>query len=116
MKRIFSIFIVFLVAFLTSAFLLFNFSSTVISEPNCDSPGAGDIDYCLEKIQKEIDALKPAHEYNKKELSDLRIQITSLTARINALSKQLIKTESDIKDREEDLAYTQRIFEEKKRL
>ena len=85
------------------------------SEPDCNNPAIGDIDFCLSKIQKEIDALKPAHEYNKKELSDLRIQITSLTAKINALSKQLTKTESDIKSREEDLAYAQRIFEAKTR-
>ena len=113
MKRIFSIFIIFLVAFLTSAFLLFNFSTTVISEPNCDSPGAGDIDYCLDKIQKEIDALKPAHEYNKKELSDLKTQIASLEKRIKAISNQLTETQKNIISREEDLAYAKRIFEEK---
>jgi len=98
------------------ACLIFHFVSTnVYSEPDCNNPAIGDIDYCLDKIQKEIDALKPAHEYNKKELADLRTQINSLTLRINALSKQLTKTEEDIKSREEDLAYAQEIFEEKTR-
>ncbi len=83
------------------------------AEPDCNNPSRGDIDYCLEKIQKEIDALKPAHDYNKKELSDLRSQINSLTLKINALSKKLKETEYEIKEREEDLAYAQRIFEEK---
>jgi len=104
-------------AVITFLFLLIGLyqPSNIFSEPDCNNPAIGDIDFCLDKIQKEIDALKPAHEYNKKELSDLRIQISSLTAKINALSKQLTKTESDIQSREEDLAYAQRIFEEKTR-
>ncbi|OGM14930.1 hypothetical protein A3A76_02260 [Candidatus Woesebacteria bacterium RIFCSPLOWO2_01_FULL_39_23] len=98
---------------LTSTLLLFHSFTLVSSEPNCDSPAIGDIDYCLEKIQREIDALKPAHEYNKKELSDLEAQIASLTKRINALSAQLKETEKNLTQREEDLAYAKRIFEEK---
>ena len=85
------------------------------AEPDCNNPSRGDIDYCLDKIQKEIDALKPAHDYNKKELSDLRTQVNSLTSRINALSKELTKIEVEIEEREEDLAYAQKIFEEKTR-
>lgn len=90
-------------------------SNRVYSEPNCDNPSVGDVDFCLAKIQQEIDALLPAHEYNKKELADLKSQITSLTSRINALSKQLDQTEVSINKREEDLAYAQKIFEEKSR-
>ncbi|HLE49079.1 MAG TPA: SpoIID/LytB domain-containing protein [Patescibacteria group bacterium] len=85
----------------------------VTAEPNCDAPSIGDIDFCLDKLQKEIDALKPAHEYNKQELADLRIQISSLEKKIAALSAQLKVTEQNIKEREGDLAYAQRIFEEK---
>ncbi len=85
----------------------------VFAEPDCDAPGMGDIDYCLDKIQQEIDALKPAHEYNKKELSDLKVQIVSLGKRIEALSRQLEITKENINLREEDLAYAQEIFEEK---
>jgi septal ring factor EnvC (AmiA/AmiB activator) len=106
--------IIFIILLLCSLnFLPFHHPTSLNAEPDCNNPAIGDIDFCLDKIQKEIDALKPAHEYNKKELEDLRVQISSLTTKINALSKQLIKTESDIQNREEDLAYAQRIFEEK---
>ena len=85
------------------------------AEPDCNNPARGDIDYCLEKIQKEIDALKPAHDYNKQELADLKVQVSSLSLKISALSKQLTEIEGEIDDREEDLAYAQKIFEEKSR-
>ena len=94
--------------------LLFN-SSTLLTyaEPNCDSPGRGDIDYCLDKIQKEIDALKPAQEYNKKELSDLKGQIGNLEKQILGVSSQIIEVGKNILTREEDLAFAEKIFEEK---
>jgi len=94
-------------------FLIFLTSSFVIAEPDCNNPGPGDIDYCLEKIQNDIDALSPAHETNKKELENLKEQLKSLETKIDALSNQLVVVEEDISAREEDLAYAQRIFEEK---
>ncbi|OGM24103.1 hypothetical protein A2865_02420 [Candidatus Woesebacteria bacterium RIFCSPHIGHO2_01_FULL_39_17] len=100
----------FLFFFLTTNYQLLTFIS---AEPNCDSPGPGDIDYCISKIEQEINALKPAQEYNKKELSDLRTQITSLEKRIAGLSNQLEITQKDIEKREEDLAYAEEIFVEK---
>src|SRR3990172_3013213 len=100
----------FLFFFLTTNYQLLTFIS---AEPNCDSPGPGDIDYCISKIEQEINALKPAQEYNKKELSDLRIQIASLEKRIAGLSNQLEVTQKDIEKREEDLAYAEEIFVEK---
>jgi len=105
------LYFLFLLFFLliTSHYSLF----TVSAEPNCDSPGPGDIDFCLQKIEQEINALKPAQEYNKKELSDLRIQIASLEKRIAGLSNQLEVTQKDIEKREEDLAYAEEIFVEK---
>src|SRR3989344_5964221 len=95
---------------LTTYYLLLN---SISAEPNCDSPGVGDVDFCLAKIEQEINALKPAQEYNKKELSDLRTQITSLEKRIAGLSNQLEITQKDIEKREEDLAYAEEIFVEK---
>ena len=103
-----------LFSILTITFLPY-YTSTLHAEPDCNNPSRGDIDFCLDKIQKEIDALKPAHDYNKKELADLRTQVNSLTSRINALSKELTKIEGEIREREEDLAYAQKIFEEKSR-
>jgi peptidoglycan hydrolase-like amidase len=67
----------------------------------------------LDVIKRKIDALKPAHEYNKKELAGLRKQIDSLNKRIAGISTQLIAVEKDIAEREEDLAYAQKIFEDK---
>ncbi|KKQ52957.1 MAG: SpoIID/LytB domain protein [Candidatus Woesebacteria bacterium GW2011_GWB1_39_10b] len=95
---------------LTTYYLLLN---SISAEPNCDSPGVGDVDFCLARIEQEINALKPAQEYNKKELSDLRTQITSLEKRIAGLSNQLEITQKDIEKREEDLAYAEEIFVEK---
>src|SRR3989344_7636966 len=86
---------------------------TISAEPNCDSPGPGDIDFCLEKLQKEIDALAPAHEYNKKELSDLRTQLSGLTKRISTISVQVQNLEKSISAKDVDLAYSKAIFEEK---
>lgn len=101
-------------AVLALTLIILSYATTVIfSEPNCDSPGPGDIDYCLQKIQSEIDALKPAHEYNKKELADLRNQIASLEKRINAISNQLVQVAKDIQKQEEDLGFAKVIFEEK---
>ena len=98
-------------AFLGIFFSLFSFFA--FAEPDCESPGPGDFDYCIEKIQNEIDALKPAHEYNKQELTDLKDKIKSLEGRIISISSQLSLVEKDILEREEDLAYTREIFREK---
>ena len=102
---------VFIILFLSTIYHLL--STTAFAEPNCDSPGPGDIDFCLQRIESEISALKPAQEYNKKELADLRTQIASLEKRIVGLSNQLETTEQNINNREEDLAYAEEIFEEK---
>jgi len=91
-----------------------HFSPTTTSaEPNCDSPGTGDIDYCLAKIQEQLDALTPAQETNKQELAKLKSQLASISKQISGVSAQLTKVESDIAQREEDLAYARTIFEEK---
>ena len=83
------------------------------AEPNCDSPGSGDIDYCLAKIQEQLDALTPAQENNKQELANLKSQLASITKQIAGVSSQLKTVEADIAGREEDLAYAKEIFEEK---
>ena len=105
----------FLIVFFSTLFLFYFFSLFTLTsaEPNCESPGRGDIDFCLQRIEAEINALKPAHEYNKKELSGLESQILSLEKKIAGVSKQIEITEKDIAKREEDLAYAKEIFEEK---
>jgi peptidoglycan hydrolase CwlO-like protein len=83
---------------------------TASAVPDCDNPGFGDIDFCIARIEQEISALRPAQEYNKRELADLRVQIKSLETRVAAISVQLVKKEEDIREREEDLAYAEEIF------
>lgn len=111
MKKIFYLFLSILL--LSAIFFVPRPADLTSAEPNCDNPSSGELDYCIEKIKQEINALKPAHEANKTELANLRTQISSLERRINAISAQLTKTEAEIKQREEDLAFTQEIFEEK---
>jgi peptidoglycan hydrolase CwlO-like protein len=106
-----SLFLVVLFILHTSYFIL----HTASAEPNCSSPGPGDIDHCLQKIKDEINALAPANETNKQELSGLKKQIDSLTGRINSISKLIDQNKVNIAEREEDLAYTKLIFEEKTR-
>lgn len=83
--------------------------SRVVRAQDCGA----DLDCQIAAIQKEIDALTPAHENNKAELSDLNKQIVSLKAKIAAVSGQLTDLEAEILVREEDLIYTRRIFNEK---
>jgi len=104
-----------IIFFLSMALAGSHFLHSTQAEPNCASPGPGDVDYCLARLQDEINALSPANETNKKELSGLKAQIESFTKRIGQISSLLDKNKSDILSREEDLAYAQAIFEEKTR-
>ncbi len=72
-----------------------------------------DYDCQIGEIQREIDALAPAHENNKKELDSLNKQVRDLKKRIEGLSRELNQLEVTIKGREEDLAYARAIFDEK---
>ena len=85
---------------------------TLIFIANAQDCGA-DLDCQIGQIQKEIDALTPAHEKNKEELAGYRSKITDLTKRIAGVSSQVNKTEKEIKAREEDLGFAQEVFEEK---
>lgn len=72
-----------------------------------------DYDCQIAEIQREIDARLPAHEKNKENLADLRNQLKEINQKITNISLQLKKFEFDILKREEELAYTREIFEEK---
>jgi len=89
----------------------------VYAEPNCDDPNqklsADDAQYCADKISREIAALASAHEKNKKDLAALNSQISSLKKKIDGISTQLKRIEVDIAQREEELVYTQILFEKK---
>jgi peptidoglycan hydrolase CwlO-like protein len=101
-----------IISVLLSIFLLLTSHVLLLTSVASSCPDT-DYDCKISEIQREIDALSPAHEYNKQELSDLRAQVKSLTARITDLSSQLLIVESEIRGREEDLAYAKEIFEEK---
>jgi SpoIID/LytB domain protein len=71
---------------------------------------ATDLTCQISEIQKEIDALKPAQEYNKQELASLRKQLASLKSRLGSIAVQLKKLEESIFAREVDLAYQEEIL------
>ena len=67
----------------------------------------------IDAIQRSIDALSPAQEKNKQDLAALNKQLADLNAKIAKLTSQLKSLEIAIEKREEDLAFTKEIFEEK---
>ena len=81
-------------------FTLFNFKKLIIiclfvlglpalvKANNCPTT---DYDCQIKSIQGEIDALKPAHEKNKEELSNLKTQVANLNKRISGISAELKK-------------------------
>ncbi len=71
---------------------------------------SGDYDCQIAEIQKEIDALKPAHEANKQELANLKKQLADLQSRLAGISVQLEKLEASIFEREVNLGYQQEIL------
>jgi len=85
-------------------------SSFMVSASSCPDT---DYDCQISEIQREIDALKPAHEYNKVELDSLRTQIKNLNSRILGLSTQLDNLEEDIELRQQELAYAEEVFNQK---
>ncbi len=88
-------------------------TGVVWAEPNCDNPGRGDIEYCLGKLQREIDALSPAHETNKKELASLNSKVANIRKQLSIISAQIKKLEKDINDREKELEHIRSVFNEK---
>src|SRR3990167_900016 len=105
MKIIRLIFLLFII------FVISHWSLVIVAKAtHCPST---DYDCQISEIQREIDALSPAHEKNKQDLADLRKQLDSLEKRIAGISNQLVVVAKDIAKREEDLAYAQEIFEEK---
>lgn len=102
------------VALFFLAFLFFNpLQLSVKGEPDCNNPEFGEIDVCLQKIKAEIEALTPAHEANKQELTSLNTQLTSIKGQIQGVSSQLTKVQGEIAVREEDLLYAKEVFNEK---
>ena len=102
----------FLRIFLVVFFLLIGawFLAFSTNASHCPST---DYDCQIAEIQKDIDALIPAHEKNKQELASLKKQVDDLNRRIASISSQLKNVEVEIAQREEDMAFAQRILDEK---
>lgn len=96
------------VSFIFLSALLF-FSFNLIKAQDCGA----DFQCQIDQIQREIDALSPAHEKNKLELNDLRTRIADLNKKITSLTTQITSTEAQIKIREKDLGFAKVLFEEK---
>jgi peptidoglycan hydrolase CwlO-like protein len=95
--------------FLLATYYLLHTTYYIVHAQDCGS----DLQCQIDGIQREIDALTPAHQKNKNDLNSLRTQIVSLNKKIEILSSQIKKNESSIKVREADLADSKIHFEEK---
>lgn len=82
---------------------------------NPTSFSSGDAQYCADQLQNLINLYLPAQNANKKNLAVLQSQLNDINTRISALTSQLSILASDISKREGDMAFTQKIFEEKAR-
>ena len=98
----------FLLLFIGVALLFF--STHLVNASHC---AGSDYDCQISEIQREIDALTPAHEANKQQLASLNSQIASINSRITNISAQLTALAASIAEREEDLAFAREVFDEK---
>ena len=62
-----------------------------------------------------MDALKPAHQRNQQELTDLKTKIVSLKAQIKSLNAQTEKLAKDIDKWENDLGVQETLLEQRVR-
>ncbi len=94
----------------------FGFRIFVNAEPDCNNISglsSGEMQYCIDKIGREIGALSPAQEKNKQDLAALRKQLAGITNQINTILAKLKSTGIEIAKREEDLAFAKEIFNQK---
>lgn len=88
----------------------------IFAEPDClgsATLSAADATFCITKIEEIKNQYLSAQTKNKKDLAGLQAQLSDLNKRISAMTLQLKNLEVSIAKREEDLAYTKEIFEEK---
>jgi len=110
-------FSVFVLVLLFSFFVVTKVSA--VTEDDClnkdpKTLNVGDQNDCINNVIPGIIAkYAPAQEANKKNLAGLQSQLSNLNSQIIAIGAQLKKFEAQIVDREEELAFTKEIFEEK---
>lgn len=89
---------------------------TVHAEPDCLGSAVlspDDASYCIDKIEQIKNQYLGAQTTNKKDLANLQSQLDNLNQRITAMGSQLKSIAANISSREEDLAFTKKIFEAK---
>lgn len=92
--------------------------TTISAEIDCQNTSTVGVSvdtakYCEEQLKNLINLYLPAQTTNKKNLSALQSQLNEINKRTTALTKQLQILTASILSREEDLAYTKEIFDEK---
>jgi peptidoglycan hydrolase CwlO-like protein len=81
---------------------------------NVSDLSQGDQDWCYNVgIPQLLAPIQSANEKNKQDLSALQKQLANLAARINSFLDQLKQTQADINLREEKMAFTREIFNQK---
>ncbi len=81
---------------------------------NVNDLSPGDRDWCLNVgFPQIINSLAPAQAKNKQNLAGLQNELVNLKAKVAGMTNQLKTFEANIKKREDDLAFTQKIFNEK---
>lgn len=99
------------------AFVIYHLSFVIYDEAkalsqDCSSSSIpfSQLDKCIGEIEKEVGALKPAHENNQKELASLKKQLADIKASITSLTNQVNKLATDIDNREEDLGVQEELL------
>jgi peptidoglycan hydrolase CwlO-like protein len=119
-SRISKLLIFIVLAVLTLFFLkttvVFAISAQECLSKNVSDLSSGDQDWCYNiGIPQLLAPIQSANEKNKQDLSALQKQLSSISARINSFLDQLKKTQADINLREEKMAYTKELFNQKAR-
>jgi len=112
-----------IIGVITFTLLLFYSFTTVKADINsdCQNESAqqlvaeGKVDQCSQILQSIANSISAANTTNQKNLSNLQSQLNSLNKRIDSMKAQLQLLADSITKRQESLAYTQEIFNEKTR-
>lgn len=107
---------IFFIIFLLFSFYYFPFTKKVQAlsdECSGSSIPFAKLDTCIGEIEREVGALKPAHEKNQKELSDLKKKLILVRDQVKKLNAQANKLQLDIFDREKDLGVQEELLNER---
>jgi peptidoglycan hydrolase CwlO-like protein len=116
MKYLISVFIILVSLLILHTTIAFAITAQECLDKNPSEMSSGDQDWCSTVgIPQLLAPIQSANEKNKQDLGALQSQLTSLANRINSFLDQLQKTAVDINLREEKMAYTKELFNQKAR-